>query len=701
MLPSFYYQFLVDIVLNKNSFPLPGFLKDIAKRKDIPDFGRLMDFFGNELESVQLDRQITADYFLFIARHTILFQIHKRDLPNLIETVNLVRHRMAVLKNFQSISLPVQPWEKYLSLSQVVLQRILRHISIESFESHIDAVDWSAFDKNSLVHLSALLGYAYLQEEHTDQINKARIWLLQAIRDQKVEDQLSNHLLLMSLYLESSVEESRKRAEELAAVFVKLKDSVAFSEIKIPLQSILVETKLALLEWDIAHKTVQDGSPFIGELDTLEQNYQKQASEIPGFASVGILHRQESLRRKIAIRSDKKSLQQLLNRNKLLLEQCDSVLKRINDPEGILAHRLFQVNSLINLEEGTTEKEIKEIIQLYKKQNNYPAYIQGNKAFFDLLILNQSVGKAFDMLGEMMKYGIKKLDEGSPYVFIKGFQLANDLFIREVDLPGRSWMIDILWNFFDFIRQGVSMLETRIQQMGRRYAEMFRKEYLRFGEVSSFNIRVYLAYQYYTLKILSLGLSYQNDPLSEQLLEHLIEEIEDVRNPVHFIKGDWEDFKDVPDAVRNKTLNRCIDISKGDLPIASDHLAFSYRNLRSYITFKEVNRLGFFTEMQQTDNKQLEQGIRYMFYDLYKQGTIFEVVYDMPRFLVKYARDGFFAGDMEQELLIKSTTAKKYLKIMTDIGLIRQDRAQGKKHYYKLIRENVMKRLGRDQNTRV
>ena len=88
-----------------------------------------------------------------------------------------------------------------------------------------------------------------------------------------------------------------------------------------------------------------------------------------------------------------------------------------------------------------------------------------------------------------------------------------------------------------------------------------------------------------------------------------------------------------------------------------------------------------------------------MFYDLYKKGTIFEVVFDMPKFLVNYAKSGFYSQDLEQELDIKGTTAKKYIKIMMEIGLIRQDKTTGRKHYYRLVRENVMNRLGKDQNT--
>ena len=167
-------------------------------------------------------------------------------------------------------------------------------------------------------------------------------------------------------------------------------------------------------------------------------------------------------------------------------------------------------------------------------------------------------------------------------------------------------------------------------------------------------------------------------------------------SPLTFIQANWDEFKDVPNSVRNKVLNKCISISKGDLPMAADHIDFSYRNLRSYITFKEVNRLGFFLDKQETNNRQLENGIRLMFFDLYKRGTIFEVVFDMPKFLVEHSKGGFSSQDLEEALDIKGTTAKKYIKIMIDSGIIKLERSVGRKHFYRLRKDNVMTRLGKE-----
>ncbi|MEL6254109.1 MAG: hypothetical protein AAFR87_19020 [Bacteroidota bacterium] len=260
-------------------------------------------------------------------------------------------------------------------------------------------------------------------------------------------------------------------------------------------------------------------------------------------------------------------------------------------------------------------------------------------------------------------------------------------------------MVEILDEFFDKVAEIIDSIEENLEFYSKSQIDELLSIYTDLEPASHFSIRAYFKYQLYELKSLRVTALVNKDAIALRLSEQLLKTFQNKDNPLSFIQGDWKEgeFKDVPNSVRNKTINKCINISKGDLPLAAEHLNFSYRNLRSYITFKEVNRLGFFLSMQLTNNKQLEQGIRYMFYDLYKAGTIFEVVFDMPKFLVENAQDGFFAQDLEQKLNIKGTTAKKYIKIMIEKGIIRQDKATGRKHFYRLIRENVMNRLGKEQ----
>ncbi|RMG54557.1 MAG: hypothetical protein D6722_28895 [Bacteroidetes bacterium] len=381
------------------------------------------------------------------------------------------------------------------------------------------------------------------------------------------------------------------------------------------------------------------------------------------------------------------------------LEKAVAMADAIKDDALSVETQLLKASIAVQTDQPLTEKQMKENIAFYKRRGDYPLYAQAASVYSKLLLRNDASQKTHDLLGEVHKYGSKRLDQGGFYLVTRTLEMANDIFLAETHKPGVSWMVAVLDQFFERIQQSTDSIEENLSIIGPSQVQAFRRAYTDFEPASHFNIKVYYRYQWYEIKLMRLGGVLNEDSITVRIADQLLRELEDDNNALSFIKADWDEFKKVPNSVRNKTLNKCINISKGDLPLAAEHLDFSYRNLRSYITFKEVNRLGFFLDMQQTTNRQLEQGIRYMFHDLYKSGTIFEVVFDMPRFLVNHATTGFFSQDMENELHIKGTTAKKYIKIMIGIGLIRQDKTTGRKHYYRLIRENVMNRLGKEQTT--
>ncbi|MEL6850686.1 MAG: hypothetical protein AAFP92_19350, partial [Bacteroidota bacterium] len=381
------------------------------------------------------------------------------------------------------------------------------------------------------------------------------------------------------------------------------------------------------------------------------------------------------------------------------LTKASEIAEQSGDLAREMGLRHLRTQQNVAIGNGLPEKDAKEVVQYYKKSQDYQTYISAASAYINLLQQRDQGQKGYDQINDIFKLGHRKIEEGGFYLITRGFELCNKTFLIESRKPGVSWMVDKLEGVFEQIVQALDLIEEHHEAFGRDLIDRFRSAFINFEPISHFQIRVYLGYQYQEIKAMRIGALLNEDPLTLRLAENLLRSVESKNNPLNFMLAEWDDFKNVPNQVRNNTLNKCIDISKGDLPLAAQHLDFSYRNLRSYITFKEVNRLGFFLDMQQTNNKQLEQGIRYMFYDLYKNGTIFEVVFDMPKFLVETAHDGFFSQDLEEALKIKGTTAKKYIKIMIEVGLIKQEKGVGRKHFYRLIRENVMTRLGKDQAT--
>ena len=345
----------------------------------------------------------------------------------------------------------------------------------------------------------------------------------------------------------------------------------------------------------------------------------------------------------------------------------------------------------------TMEKELRDIHADFRKSSNLRAFAEATGYYARYFERQDISPKSYSIVMDMVRRGYKRIDDGGFYLVVKGLQLVSKILLAETRSPGVTWLVDELENFFATIAEMVDEMEANYEKIEQSAFHAFQQEFIRIEPASHFHIKVFLRYQLYEMKMLRLSALFREDESALVIANKLLSQITNENNPMSFIAADWEEFKDVPNSVRNKVLNKCISISKGDLPLAAEHLDFSYRNLRSYITFKEVNRLGFFLDEQDTHLKQLEHGIRLMFFDLYKKGTIFEVVFDMPKFLVQHAKPGFSSQDLEEALSIKGTTAKKYIKIMMEIGLIKLERSVGRKHFYKLRKDNVMNRVGKDQ----
>ena len=701
---AFPYQFLANVHVASEGVNLPNFLKDILRRMDLNDYAKLEEFFSTELQNAPLQNQAGVDYFFFIARQALFYAFSQKNKEGFTFICEMFRHRLSALRNVPDAEVNTEAWQSFIELAEVGFSRLVKHNHIEAFESHISEINWNIFDKEFIGEVSGLIGRVYLGEPVADQAAKARLWLQKSINEQRPEQNIANYLLLADHLLQSQNGDSGSRIDGVIRQFENSIDKVDSSAVRGLMEKAVNELKHRGLSGTFSHfddniVRLEHGQKTLKDLELMVH---QQRNELPAFSinfydlCIADLNRQlyTLTTDDLEQASFSKHAVEILNKT---IERCEEQ----NDTEGAMYFRLKRADIAIQTGFSITEKEVREFVQYYKKGGDYTSYLDAVKVQINLLNQNDNAAKSYDAIQDIFKMGVKKIEEGGFYLLTMGLKMANDVFLAETKKPGVSWMIHILDEFFERVRDIVDMIEEHMERIGNSMLEQFRQAYIEFEPASHFNIKTYFSYQLYELKVIRLGMIAHHDTLGQQLAEQLISELETDNNPLSFIRAHWKDdgFKDVPNSVRNKTLNKCINISKGDLPLAAKHLDFSYRNLRSYITFKEVNRLGFFLDIQETSNKQLEQGIRYMFYDLYKRGTIFEVVFDMPKFLVNYAQKGFYSQDLERELNIKGTTAKKYIKIMMEIELIRQDKTTGRKHYYRLIRENVMKRLGKDQNT--
>jgi hypothetical protein len=699
---AFSPQLIADLTNRSRKASLPSSLRDVAKKGDFSDMAKVQDALEQEIQSASLQSNDEVDHFLFMVKETLLFHFFRFDQEGFDRSIEIVKRRLDALRKLPSTEVNIAAWEQYMELLTVSFSRLLKHKPLEVFEEYIGKIEWNRFANTSFISsISTVLGFVYLSEPSPEQVAKARLWLQKSLNESSLEANLTNHLLMVDMFLAEGGDDNSNRATTLVDELQEAAEGIEDEA----MQAIFDATIFLLRARQLVHVFAHFNDTLTRlehcqlQLKELESRF-SQREHLPAFfraAIEGIIGKLYTQLYGMTDDGLEKS-----SFNKHAVQHADKGVEwaeSFNDSYLVMYYRLLRAEMAVDTSFGSTEKEIKEVVQYFKKRNDYPMYIRANHTFVTLFDQKNAAQKSYDVIIDIFKQGNKNFDLGGFYMVSEGLALANKVFHNEINKPGVSWVVHDLDNFFDRLRKVIDNVEEAIDTIGTSLVEAFREEYINFEPVSHFNIKVYYLYQFYSIKMMRLGALINQDKNTLRVADNLLAELQDEANPLSFVQANWEEFKKVPNSVRNCTLNKCINISKGDLPLAAEHLDFSYRNLRSYITFKEVNRLGFFLEMQQTTNRQLEQGIRYMFHDLYKSGTIFEVVFDMPRFLVEYAQSGFFSQDLERELDIKGTTAKKYIKIMMEIGLIRQDKTTGRKHYYRLIRENVMNRLGKDQTT--
>ncbi len=681
---------------------LPPFYREILSKGDIWDYEKLQEFMVQELQSGSVQIENSARYVDFVGRQLIMIQFCRRD-RQLLETLDIIHHRVQAAKSAASVYLEVPIWEAYLSIVRAAFLRTTRNSTLEAFEESLSNIPWSTLQQDpkwvSLV--SGVLGLTYVQEDSSDQVSKAILWLEQAIKTGEATRVLVFQCAKADFYhkTDAPIEQTQKIVTAFRSTDISFPNNIVKQQYF--LASLDLENRV------LAHQ-IATSKPSYTQFErnqTAVTAFDHACRRVESMPSVSVAYLEAKLAELQVLlhRQTEDHVEQELFASRTLkyFDRALEAAETMKDPLTVRDLRLRRAQAAAANQTNVTEKELKEILAAYKKSQDYYGYAQTVKLFLQVMAKGHQWVKLYDLIQDMLRYGAKQDEENGYYLQISAMQMANGYFVAETVKPAVSWMVQKLASYFEAVSALITELmdPAAIKRMGKSQFQLFRESYADLEPASHFNIYVYYRYQYQTVRLMKVSFVYVDDALGKRLAHQLLGELEEDNNPMSIIKADWPDFKDVPNSVRNKTLNKCISISKGDLPLAAELLDFSYRNLRSYITFKEVNRLGFFLDHQDTANRQLELGIRYMFHDLYKSGTIFEVVFDMPKFLVEHAQSGFYSTDLEEALVIKGTTAKKYIKIMMTIDMIRQEKVPGRKHFYRIQKDVIMKRLGKDQTT--
>jgi DNA-binding protein YbaB len=696
---GFYYQLLAGLTREGSRFSYPRALKDIVRTGDLDDVRQLEELLANEIANCSLHDNNGAEYFAFLSESALLFAMSRSNFTEFERLYEVVEKRLQGLRSSGQSQIDTAGWLWYFNYLKGCADRLMRKGTIETLERNIDDIEWDEIGSEFIYRVSAINGYVYLNESNPDKVNKARFWLQKAITEQEISRTLVAFLNLADFYLNDTKGENQKRLQDHIQKLEQHANSASDAGlVRVYRTAVLDYQARALVARSAGHDDdIVKVEENLRNVREVEKNVTYDGKNMPGFVKAYLKALFSSYYFNISSSElDQEDIEDLLAMAMDDINEALSIARRMKDESMKTLLRLDWMVIAAKKQTKVNEKDLKEILNDAKKGDDHRVYVRAAIAYADFYIQRKEAQKAYELLVDMVKKGYKKIDEGGFYLVCHGLSKINDIFNVEVDRPGVSWMVNALTDFFNSLAEMMDSLEGHLAAIGQEMFDKFLEQMLRMEPATHFNLKVYLKYQFYEMKLLRLTAIARGDALGQQIAEKLLGEISHENSPLNFVQANWEEFKDVPNSVRNKVLNKCISISKGDLPLAADHIDFSYRNLRSYITFKEVNRLGFFLDKQETNNRQLENGIRLMFFDLYKRGTIFEVVFDMPKFLVEHSKGGFSSQDLEEALDIKGTTAKKYIKIMIDIGIIRLERSVGRKHFYKLRKDNVMNRLGKE-----
>ena len=697
---GFYYQLLAGLSRESNRFNYPRYLKDLVRTGEIDETKNLEEVLSSEIVDADITGPEGAEYMLHIADNALLFAIYRENFTAFNELADVIEKRLHMLKGAGGSYPNVDNWMWYVGYLRVCVNRLIRSINIEQFEFEIDDIEWSELGDRFIYAVSGITGFVYLNEENTDKFKKSRFWLQQAVSSSEMSKSLGFFLNLADFFLTSKSPEMVKQIEKHIKTLENTANTTHDPNLGRIYRAAVLDLQARAMVFqqsdaDDDHIQIEESLRAVRQV---EKNIDYEGKSSPAFVRAFLKKSFSNyylgLTKADLDREDIEDLQAMALDG---INEALSISRRMGD-HSLRDYLQIEWLSVVGQKTSkVSEKDFKDVVSAVRKTNNLPAMVRASKYYAEYFLGQGNSQKAFEILYDLLKRGFKRIDEGGFYMVTHAMREINKVLNHRVNEPGVSWVTFELEGYFDTITEIIGVLEEKIETVGFTLFQDFRNYFIDLEAASHFNIKVYLRYQYQSLILLGLSAGVSEDEGASRIANQLISKIGDKNNPLSFIQANWDEFKLVPNSVRNKVLNKCISISKGDLPLAAELLDFSYRNLRSYITFKEVNRLGFFLDEKDTKSRQLEQGIRLMFFDLYKKGTIFEVVFDMPRFLVDHIKGGFSSQDLEEALDIKGTTAKKYIKIMMQIGLIKLERSVGRKHFYKLRKDNIMTRLGQEQ----
>lgn len=620
---------------------------------------------------------------------------------SLVENAGLLV--MHYIQNLDSLSglrilnvIPVTPempeWQRiYFSMLRNAAERVCRKISIEDYENRLEEISWSDLDDQVLQDALVLIATTYLEENLPENRKKCKPWLDRLMQ----EGNPYSFLALTRLYDYYLTSSDPSAQQNLARLTNQLENTepttpedrhlLSVMRFRARIREVIEFPGQAQAFFDKTSSDLTDREKYT-EIQQFCFYFSLLTDIHPLFAS---------LEEKHAV-----MFSELL----LGLEEKISVITNSIRQNPDLKWRMSTISIPFWVYSGKNKiawERAQELIHFLRKNSCFRPVIQLGE-FLSIARMNAHMaGQAEKFLMQNIRYLLDRKETFEAEALVNLIRFLNQLYEKELSRPGVSALKDNLTGYFALQEQVIHRLEEHFHEAGHTVLTLYQGEGYRLSEIARHNIRTSLSITLLQTRLLGLACKMNGNREGYQISQDLLAQFREPLSPLHFASADWEEFKDIPNEIRNKIINRSISITKGDLPAAAEHLVFSYRNLRSYISQEEVNRLGNFLHERHTSSRSLEEGIRLMFYDMYLNGHIFDVVFDMPAFLIRKSGIGFSPKDMETTLEIKPSTAKKYIRLLLASGMIESGKTEGKKVTYKLSIDKIMRRYAEEKSKRI
>lgn len=697
---SFYaYYFLQRLNVIKEDYTIPKILEIITGENIISDISNIEKELIIELKNFKINSPHNLNYYLKVVDLLLDFYWYTRDLISLQESLTIFEERISNVNLAEYSDVPVEQYFEYFKMLELGSNRLLKKNTIDDFEDIVRQLEWFDIYPQFAYRTSNIIAVIYANEgDDQEKLDKTKYWIEKSFKE---SEEVFHAILIYELIRftnKTSDKSLIKSIEQKIEPFRHYLEDIDYFE-----NQLLMETVFDLfLELDNLKLTfIQNETEKTDKLMLIYKKLEDFADINSGLRSSSFAYYYYLISNnffKFSVNHSNAEKRQKFS--DIALDAIDTAIRKSIEVRSNLFETICTSFKGKILSNRTSYREaikcFNDASVYFKRKGFLQEYGDSLLSISQIHIAEDKYQDAYQNTMDVMITSSRRVREGGFDLELEAFTQLLEIFELEIQKPGISWLTAELFDFFKSIQEFITQIEENHKIVGKRNYQKFLEHYIRLAKYSRFNIKTYFIYQMESIRLLKIGSLLSHDHLSHRLTDSIWRNLHNELNPLYYLFSDWsefeEGFKNVPNMVRDATLNQCITIAKGGLPEAAEHLEdFSYRNLRSYITNGEVRRLGNFMYLKETKFPKLEHGVRKMLFKLFEdENVIFESIFDIPRFMVKFVDKEFYITDMEVELNIKATTVRKYLKTLETIKMVNHSKDEHNQSIFVVNKDYIL-----------